>query len=387
MKRQRFFQNISRKIKWWLNCRLSRYKRNASGSRWSLFVIILMTACLLFPGCGPKEPFIETIAGSERGFNNATGVTAQFDAPIDIAVDTEGIVYVADSANHVIRMIMPDGEVTTYAGSGRAGYSDGSALEAIFSTPTGIAIDLSGNLYVADCAEMDPHPMRVRAISTDMDVTTLAGSGEMGYKDAVGKDARFKVPANVAVDSEGNVYVADTNNHRIRRITPGGKVTTIAGKLEAGYSAGFVDGNASEARFNGPRGVAVTEGGNVYIADTGNHAIRLITPEGQVSTLAGDKEPGFLDGMGTKARFSFPADVAVDNEGNVYVADTANHAIRMITPKGEVTTLAGTGEPGNVDGSPSEAQFWAPEGITVNQEGFIFVADTGNHRIRKITLP
>jgi sugar lactone lactonase YvrE len=355
--------------------------------KWFVVLLILISICFFVSGCGSKGTFVETVAGSDRGYNNATGVAAQFNTPFDIAVDSEGVVYVADSANHVIRMITADGEVSTYAGSGEVGHGDGSALEANFSTPTGIAIDLYGNIYVADSLEMDPHPMRVRVISTDLDVTTLAGSLEAGYKDAVGIDARFKVPANIAVGSDGVIFVADTNNHRIRRIDPNGTVTTIAGKPETGYAAGYVDGSASESRFNGPRGVAIDEAGNVYVADTGNHVIRLITPDGQVSTLAGDKEPGYIDAIGTKARFNFPSDVAIDEQGNVYVADTANHRIRIITQDREVTTLAGTGEPGNLDGSPLEAQFQAPEGVAVDQEGNIFVADTGNHSIRKIILP
>jgi sugar lactone lactonase YvrE len=163
-------------------------------------------------------------------------------------------------------------------------------------------------------------------------------------------------------------------------------VTTLAGPLEAGYAAGYADGPAAEARFQGPRSVAVDGAGNLYVADTGNHCIRVISPAGQVTTLAGAPEPGYVDGQGAQARFSFPAGVAVDAEGNLYVADTANHRIRMITPDGAVTTLAGSGEPGYADGPAGEAQFRAPEGVAVDADGNLIVADTGNHRIRKITV-
>ncbi len=377
---------------WKCNCMellKNYYGRQVPIMKAKCFVIwlLLISTCIIASGCGSKEIVVKTIAGRDRGYNNAVGVAAQFNAPFDLAIDNEGIVYVADSANHVVRMITTEGEVSTFAGSGEVGHGDGSALEATFSTLTGIAIDLYGNIYVADSVEMDPHPMRVRVISIDRDVTTLAGSLEAGYKDGVGIDARFKVPAKLAVDSDGYIFVADTNNHRIRRIDPDGTVITIAGKPETGYAAGYVDGSASESRFNSPRGIAVDEEGNVYVADSGNHVIRIITPDGQVSTLAGDNEPGYVDAIGKNARFSFPSDVAVDGQGNVYVADTANHRIRIITQDREVITLAGTGEPGYMDGSLLEAQFQAPEGIEVDQEGNILVADTGNHSIRKIIQP
>jgi sugar lactone lactonase YvrE len=344
------------------------------------------TLALMVTGCGGGgEPRVVTLAGSEGGFADGSGAEAQFSGPLAVAVDAEGNVYVADSANHRVRKIAPDGTVTTVVGGDQVGYADGPISEAVFSTPTGVAVAASGTLYVADSAEVDPHPMRVRVVTLDGTVTTLAGSWEEGYKDGFGPDAQFKVPATVTVDDAGNVYVADTNNHRVRLISPEGEVTTLAGSLEAGYAAGYVDGPAAEAKFNGPRSVAVDGAGNVYVADTGNHCIRVITPDGQVSTLAGAKEPGYADGQGAEARFSFPAGIGVDAEGNLYVADTANHRIRKIAPDGTVTTLAGSGEPGNADGAAGEAQFRVPEGVAVDADGNLIVADTGNHRIRKIT--
>jgi sugar lactone lactonase YvrE len=342
---------------------------------------------LLVTGCGGGgEPRVVTLAGSEGGYADGTGAEARFRGPLDVAADVEGNVYVADSANHRVRKIAADGTVTTVAGGDEVGYADGPISEAVFSTPTGIAVAASGTLYVADCAEVDPHPMRVRVVTPDEIVVTLAGSWEEGYKDGVGPDAQFKVPATLTVDDGGNVYVADTNNHRVRLISPAGQVTTLAGPLKAGYAAGYADGPAAEAKFNGPRSVAVDGAGKAYVADTGNHCIRVISPDGQVTTLAGAREPGYADGQGAEARFSFPAGIAVDAEGNLYVADTANHCIRRITAEGVVTTLAGSGEPGNADGPAGEAQFRAPEGIAVDADGNLIVADTGNHRIRKVVL-
>jgi len=352
-----------------------------------LQIVLALTALtLLMTTCGPKTPQLVTLAGSDEGYADGPGAEAQFSGPVDVAVDAEGYVYVADSANHRIRKIAPDGTVTTLAGGDQVGSADGPALEATFSALTGVALAASTVLYVADSVEADPHPMRVRLITPEGMVTTLAGGSQAGYKDGFGLDALFKSPASLAVDRAGNVYVADTNNHRIRRISPEGEVTTLAGPPKAGYAAGYADGPAVEARFQSPRSVAVDEAGNVYVADTGNHCIRVISPDGRVATLAGAKEPGYVDGQGSGARFNFPSGLGVDAEGNLYVADTANHRIRKITPDGVVTTLAGSGEPGNADGPASEAQFRVPEGVAVDPDGNVIVADTGNHRIRKIVL-
>lgn len=347
--------------------------------------LTLTVLALLMTGCGSPEPRVVTLAGSEEGYADGSGAGAQFSGPVDVAVDTEDV-YVADSANHRVRKIAPDGTVTTLAGSDQVGLADGPVSEATFSALTGVALAASGVLYVADSVEADPHPMRIRVITPDGTVTTLAGSNQAGYKDGLGLDAQFKSPASLAVDRAGNVYVADTNNHRIRRVSPEGEVTTLAGPPKAGYAAGYADGPAGEARFQSPRSVAVDEAGNVYVADTGNHCIRVISPDGEVTTLAGAEEPGYADGQGSEARFNFPSGIAVDAEGSLYVADTANHRICKITPDGTVTTLAGSGEPGAADGPSSEARFRAPEAVTVDPNGNVVVADTGNHRVRKIVL-
>jgi len=356
--------------------------------------LVLTAVALWASACGTARPRVITLAGSSEGYADGSGSAAQFSGPLDVAVDTQGNVYVADSANHRIRKIAPDGAaslmVVTLAGSDEVFPVDGPLSEAVFSTPTGIAFAASGALYVADSAMKDPHPMRVRVITPAGMVTTLAGSGQAGYVDGVGLDAQFKSPASLAVDQAGNVYVADTTNNRIRKIAPDGTVTTLAGSTETGYAAGYADGPASQALFQGPRSVDVDGAGNVYVADTGNHCIRVISPGGAtsfiVTTLAGTPEPGYADGQGAVARFNFPSGIAVDAQGNLYVADTANHRIRKITPDGTVTTLAGSGTPGNADGPATEARFRGPEGVAVDAAGNVYVADTGNHRIRKIVI-
>jgi hypothetical protein len=242
---------------------------------------------------------------------------------------------VADSYNETIRKITLAGVVTTLAGSaGVSGSADGTGSAARFSSPGGVATDSGGNIYVTDAAAT------IRKITPSGVVTTLAGSASgRGSEVGTGSAASFNRPAGVAADSGGNVYVADTDNSTIRKITPAGVVTTVAGS--AGLR-GSADGTGSAARFNSPWGVATDSSGNVYVADSRNDTIRKITPAGVVTTLAGSA--GFFgseDGTGSAARFNSPWGVATDSSGNVYVADSGNHTIRKMTPAGVVTTLAG----------------------------------------------
>ncbi|MBI2497783.1 MAG: hypothetical protein HYV75_07695, partial [Opitutae bacterium] len=279
---------------------------------------------------------VSLVAGSKDNAGMLDGFegSALFNQPGGLAVTSAGVIYVSDTANATIRRIDPDKHVTTFAGSsGSRGNTNGSGTQATFSAPLGLALDLSGNLYVADSTNHT-----IRKITPPGVVSTLAGSaGQPGYANGNGSAARFNYPADVAVDAAGNVFVADRTNNVIRRITSAGAVTTLAGT--PGVS-GFDDGAGSGALFNQPGGLTLDGSGNLYVADTGNCTIRKITAAGGVSTLAGlPTVGGDQDGTGMGAQFNQPRALALDGTGNLYVADTGNSAIRKVTPGGVVTTL------------------------------------------------
>jgi sugar lactone lactonase YvrE len=319
---------------------------------------------------------VSTLAGSSSGYGflDGTGSAAQFRGPTGLAVDNTGNVFVADTGNQAVRKITPAALVSTLAGSGSIGRGDGTGTAARFRSPQGVAVDASGNVFVADTGNS-----AIRRVSVDGAVSTLAGSSFVGFLDGTGASARFRNPTSVAVDSNGNVFVADSGNNAIRKITPSGVVSTFAGG-----SYGFVDGAGTAASFASPVGVAVDSGGNVFVADTFNNAIRKITAAGVVSTLAGNGSNGFTNGIGAAATFDNPSGVAVDSTGNLYVADTSNHAIRKITPSGVVSTLAGTGSIGSPFPYIGDVGFFYPIAVGVDANGNVFVADTLNNVISRI---
>jgi sugar lactone lactonase YvrE len=318
---------------------------------------------------------VTTLAGNGiGGFLDGTGTNSQFYNLQGITVDADGNLYIGDSSNYRIRKITSQGTVSTLAGSGTNGYLDGIGSEAQFKYVVGVAVDTKGNVYVAD---FDNH--RIRKITPNGNVITLAGK-DPGFADGQGEEAKFLNPTEIDVDAAGNVYVAEIGNHKIRKITPEGKVTTLAGSEQ-----GFDDGAGFNAKFSNPHGIAVDGNGNVYVGDTSNDRIRKITPTGEVSTLAGGDKADFIDGIGKDARFAGPRGVSVDANGNVYVADFFNNRIRKITPSGVVTTLAGSGDREYADGIGSSAKFNWPTGVAVDKNGNIYVADYQNNRVRKIT--
>ena len=329
---------------------------------------------------------VTTLAGKlgVPGTNDAaSGAAARFNEPYGVAVDSNGNVYVADTLNQAIRMISPGGAVTTLAGlGGIGGSSDGTNSGARFNYPCGVAVDASGNVYVADSGNNT-----IRQVSPAGVVTTLAGSaGTKGWTNGTGSGALFYEPLGVAVDGHGNVYVADTYNATIRKVTtPGGVVTTLAG---AAAGPGSNDAAGSAAHFDYPCGIAVDGAGTLYVSDLANNSIRQITPAGIVTTLAGSASggQGTNDGTGSAASFANPASLAVDTNGNVYVADYLNDTIRKIAPGGVVTTLAGEpGVGGSANGAGNAARFSGPLGVAVDTGGNVYVADTSNSLIRKIT--
>lgn len=320
-------------------------------------------------------------SGSTPGFVDATGTAALFANPIGITIDVAGNLLVTDKGNHAIRQVTSAGVVITLTGNGTAGFVDGLPAVARFNSPTGIAVDGAGNLFIAD---QNNH--RIREMGIIALVSTVAGDGVQGFAEGQGLAAEFSHPADVALDAAGNMYVADFGNKRIRKITAAGVVSTYAGNNLSGY----VDGPVATAQFYMPEGIAVDDSGIVYVVD-GTNVIRRITPSGFVSTWVGNHSGGnsgtwgFVDGPASVAQFERPVALAVDASGNVYVADNYNAAIRKITRAGVVSTLAGSGVPGYADGTGRAAQFNTPSGVAVDDFGNVYVADAGNNRIRKIT--
>ncbi len=324
---------------------------------------------------------VSTHAGTSptAGSTDGTTSSALFNAPSGVAMDSAQNLYVADTLNNTVRKISPTGTVTTLAGlAGRTSSVDGTGTAARFQDPYAVAVDGLGNLFVADATDHS-----IRKISSAGVVTTFAGTGgSFGSTDGTGTAARFKAPLGIAADSAGNVYVADTGNAIVRKITAAGVVTTLAGS--AGQS-GSTDGTGTAARFMSPYGITVDSSGAVYVVES-SAVVRKITAAGVVTTVAGTSGTnGFTDATGTAARFSVPFDIAVDGAGTLYVSDHGNHAVRKITAAGVVTTLAGSGSAGNTNATGTAASFRFPSGIAADSAGNVYLADTDNQIIRKIT--
>lgn len=340
---------------------------------------ILLTISL-FTTILTQAQVVTSLAGSgTTGSVNATGAAASFNSPTGTCADAAGNVYVADQANHLIRKVTSAGVVTTLAGSGTAGTVNATGTAASFDNPFGVCVDASGNVYVSD---QNNHT--IRKITPAGVVTTFAGQvGASGAADGTGTAASFNFPRGLCIDGAGNIFVADFFNHSIRKITPGGVVTTIAG---TGLS-GSVDATGTSASFNRPAGVCVDGSGNLYVADQLNHRIRKITMPGATVTTYAGSTLGNVDATGTAAKFNLPYGVCVDAGGIVYVADFNNQKIRKITTGQVVTTFAGTGSVGSTDATGTSASFNGPIGISMNNLGNMFLADQFNHKIRKISNP
>jgi len=360
---------------------MKRYKFNNT-----IVITLIALPVLIFSACTKNNVVtppptaiqttgvVTTFAGSGvAGFANGTGAAASFYYPEGIALDNAGNAYVADQGNNQIRKISAAGAVTTLAGTLVAGSTNASAIgvAALFNGPTGVAADAAGaNVYVADYGN---NLIRKIVTATGV-VSTLAGiNGKTGNANGTGILASFNGPAGVAVDGTGNVYVADFVNNLVRKITAAGVVTTLAGS----GTAGNTNGTGVAASFNGPRGVAVDAAGNVYVADANNNLVRQITAAGVVTTLAGTGAAGNVSGPANASSFFYPSGVAVDAAGNVYVADADNNLIRKIAA-GAVTSLAGSGY------LVLNSTFNGPAGVAVNSTGVVFVANAYGNLIQKV---
>ena len=316
-----------------------------------------------------------TLAGSgQPGFEDGPTSSSRFADPFGVAIDDHGNVVVADGGhNNRIRRITRTGAVETIAG-GDEGFQDGAASAAMFNTPSGIALTRKGEIIIADTTNN-----RIRRLGRDGIVSTVAGSGKRGHQDGNSDSASFDGPIGVAVDRVGDIFVADAYNDCIRKIATNGEVTTIAGS----GGPGDKDGDPGSALFDTPCGLAVDGTGNVFVTDTGNNAIRKISATGEVSTFAGGSR-GRQDGQGDQASFDHPVGIAVTHDGFLFVTDEASGRIRMITPEGLVRTVAGDQE-GFGNGVGRAARFSRPSGIAVDNAGTLYVSDGDNYQIRRVT--
>jgi RHS repeat-associated protein len=331
---------------------------------------------------------ITTVAGTVVWGHSGEGIPAtqaQLNNPFDVAVAPDGSLLIADTGNNSIRRVGPDGLITTLVGPGVGIYSgdDGPTSQETELNPSDVAVAPDGSVLIADSGNN-----RIRRVGPDGLITTLAGTGVPGYSGDGGPAtaARLYSPSGVAVAADGSVLIADPGNHRIRRIGPDGLITTLVGTGVYGYSGD--GGPATRAQLRSPYGVAVAPDGSVLIADSNNHRIRRVGPDGLITTLAGTGVQGYSGdgGPATQATFGRPYGVAVAPDGSVLIADAGNHRIRRVGPDGLMTTLAGTGVQGySGDGGPAtRATFWYPYGVAVAPDGSVFIADSANSRIRRV---
>ncbi len=315
----------------------------------------------------------DTLAGDVIG----PAAAARFHSLNGGFVAPNGDLYLADTGNHRIKKLTPDGLVMHVAGTGRPGYVNGPAETAQFRDPIGVCAAPDGTVYVADYGN---HV--VRRISSDGQVSTHAGIGLPGFEDQIRERARFNHPNDLVLAPDGVLFVTDFDNHAVRRVARDGRVTTWAGTGIAGNA----DGHRIWAQFNRPAGIALGACGDLFVTEWGQPRIRRITPEGLVLVHAGTGEPGYQDGPNSLARFREPDGIVADAFDNLFITDRGNHAVRRISAQGLVQTVAGTGEAGHLGSYPGGAQFSQPSGLGLAADGTLFVADTGNHRLRRIPL-
>jgi sugar lactone lactonase YvrE len=322
-----------------------------------------------------KKVIVSTFAGDGTdAYLDGPVLSAKFQTPIDIAISAGGILYVADYNGRRIRKIS-GGQVSLLAGDGNFGTRNGAGDTAQFVDPYRIEVDPGGNVFVMDQADA-----RVRRITPNGVVSTYAGTDVSGFKDGDVSVALFRQGmGGIAMGTQGAVYIDDTNNGRIRKISVAGQVSTFAGK----ETKGFVDGDTSVAEFLNPNPILFDKQGNMFVADNGNYCIRKITPAGIVSRFSGMGTHGMADGAAGTAQFHYIYDMVIDKDGNILLSD--GDRIRKVNPAGEVSTIAGSSM-GYADGDGPTAQFSYPAGLAIDAEGNLYVADAMNNRVRKISF-
>ena len=336
------------------------------------------------PGAIPAQEALFTFAGMAGASGNRDGdsTNALFQVPSGIAVQPDGKVYISDHFGHVIRLVQPDGQVSTIGGRpDEAGHANGPGAEALFFHPTGLAVPASGGLLIADSGNHC-----IRFIAPDGVVADYAGQpGKGGWRDGEAKQAQFISPSGISIGHEGNLYVADTGNHLIRRISPEGMVTTVAG---VPHTWGHRDGSAGESLFNGPLDLVCDDEGSLFVSDAFNYVIRKIVPDGFVTTVAGiPLRAGHRDGDPSRALFSQPAGLALGNDGTLFIADSQNHVIRSFNGEGISTLAGGAGQEGSADGANGMGRMFNPYGLAFRPTGELIVTDAYNHTLRTCFVP
>jgi uncharacterized protein (TIGR03437 family) len=354
--------------------------------------IIASTACLSGTAAiAFAQPVIQTFAGDGQATYSGDGgmaISAALNYPKGVALDSAGNIYIADTSNFRVRRVSPAGMIYTVAGNGVNSYSGdgGQAVAASLSDVTGVAVDSAGNLYITDDSNR-----RIRKVGANGVITTIAGVGVQGYSGDGGPAtaAMLGRPVALAFDSTGNLYYADSVDQVIRKIDTNGIITTVAGNGVDGYSGD--GGPATAAALAFPIGIAIDTGGNLYIADGNNNRVREVTPLGTITTVAGNGKGGFSGdgGQAIDAAINIPSDVAVDTAGNLYIADAGNNRVRQVTPAGVISTIAGTDDNGysGDGGLPTDAMLNYPWGLGVNPAGSVYIGDRVNSRVRVISQP
>ena len=327
------------------------------------------------PGVPEGKVTVSTFAGNGTdAYQDGPLLSAKFHTPIDVAMSPDGVVFVSDYKSHRIRKISA-GQVSLFAGDGNWGTRNGARDVAEFRDPYRIGVDGAGDLFVLD--QNNPH---VRKITPGGDVSDYAGTDVPGFKDGDASVAEFALDqGGITFDAQGNIYIDDTFNGRIRKITLAGQVSTFAGK----EAIGLVDGDVSVAQFRYADAVLFDKQGNMYVADNGNFCIRKITPAGIVSRFTGTGKKGTADGGVGVAEFQYINAMVIDKDGNIFLTD--ENRIRKVTPDGVVSSIAG-GDAGYMDGDGAKARFNYPAGMAIDGEGNLYIADALNNRVRKVSF-